>query len=294
MTSERVAPKRRFADEHFIQDAPECPDVGSGIDPFSARLLRRHVARRADDQHLHGHRRECQARVGASVVRPVERFREAEIEHLHLTVVGQLDVRRLEIAMHDAARMRCFERLRDLPRHGNGVANRQPAAPQPLRERRTCDILQHEKACVTGLFQAVDRRDAWMIQRRECARLALQPPHAIVEQQLGAHNLERHRSVQRRVGGFVNHAHAADADALLDSVMTERRVLAERRQRFVEVVHVFTYRSRSVVFTGGERPMQSRVRAAHSHFTVAGETPTTSAVFSTVMSPKNRRATIRD
>ena len=46
----------------------------------------------------------------------VERLREAEVEHLHGAVGPDLDVRGLEIAMHDAALVRGLERVGDLPR----------------------------------------------------------------------------------------------------------------------------------------------------------------------------------
>ena len=44
----------------------------------------------------------------------IERFRDAEVEHLDRPVGLELDVRGLEIAMHDPALVRGLERSRDL------------------------------------------------------------------------------------------------------------------------------------------------------------------------------------
>ena len=49
----------------------------------------------------------------------------------------------------------------------------------PLRERRPLDQLQHQRADAVRLFEAVDRRDVRMIQRREHLRLALEAGEAI-------------------------------------------------------------------------------------------------------------------
>ena len=45
----------------------------------------------------------------------VEQFRESEIEHFHMPINRNLDVRRLQISMDDALLVRRLERFRDLP-----------------------------------------------------------------------------------------------------------------------------------------------------------------------------------
>jgi hypothetical protein len=105
----------------------------------------------------------------------VQSFRQPEIEHLHDTVRAQLDVRGLEIAVHDALFVRGFERLGDLARDGDGFVNRYRTAAQPLRQVFAVDQLHHERRDRPRLFQAVDVGDVWVIQRRQRLGLALEP-----------------------------------------------------------------------------------------------------------------------
>ena len=50
-------------------------------------------------------------RSGPRSLIPIERFRQTKVEHLHRAVVAELDVRRLQIAMDDAAIVRRLERV---------------------------------------------------------------------------------------------------------------------------------------------------------------------------------------
>ena len=53
-----------------------------------------------------------------------ERFRQAEVEHLHGAVVAHLDVGGLQIAMDDALLVRGFERFCDLLRDRERLVER--------------------------------------------------------------------------------------------------------------------------------------------------------------------------
>src|SRR3569623_1839925 len=113
---EILAADDRTAGEPAIGDGRERVEVGAMIDLLAARLLGRHVRRRADDLALRQRARGV-----------VERG-DAEVEHLPRAVVAQEDVVRLEIAMHDAARPRLLERRTDLRehRHERDVCARPP------------------------------------------------------------------------------------------------------------------------------------------------------------------------
>ena len=52
-----VAAERPHAGEHFVEHAPERPDVGALVDGLPARLLRAHVRGRAEDHAGRRHRR---------------------------------------------------------------------------------------------------------------------------------------------------------------------------------------------------------------------------------------------
>ena len=110
------------AGQHLVDDAAESPDVGPLVDRLSARLLRAHELRRAeDDARLRPFedegRREGGVRVGAGLP-DVEHLRETEIEDFDPSFRRHFDVGRFQVAVDDPALVRRFERLGDLPSDG--------------------------------------------------------------------------------------------------------------------------------------------------------------------------------
>ena len=63
----------------------------------------------------------------------IDTLGEAEVEHLDGAVSPQLDIGRLQIAMDDAARVRRFQRLGNLPRDLHRFNDRDRAARNALR-----------------------------------------------------------------------------------------------------------------------------------------------------------------
>ena len=105
-------------------------------------------------------------------VPPIGGFRQTEVEDLHRAVRRDADVRRLQIAMDDAALVRRLERRRDLlarsaMRSSTGIG----AARDPLREVLALDQF-HDETRDAAFGDAVDLRDVGMVQRREHLRLA--------------------------------------------------------------------------------------------------------------------------
>ena len=56
--------------------------------------------------------------LGARTAAELECFRQTEIQHLHRAVIANDDVGRLQVTMHDAALVRGFDGVGDLPRDG--------------------------------------------------------------------------------------------------------------------------------------------------------------------------------
>ena len=137
------------AGQHLVQHDAERPDVGAPIDGLPLRLLGRHVGGRAENRaHLRRPRRE-RGRVGevrARCAGGIHRLGQTEIEDLHRAVGGDLDVRRLEIAMDDPALVRVLERLGDLLRDRERLGERQRPAPDQPGQVVALDDLHREEA----------------------------------------------------------------------------------------------------------------------------------------------------
>src|SRR5215471_8934130 len=105
----RIAAERSFARENFIQNASRREDIRRRAALETASLLGSHVARRACDQPGGGCHGSRVVGLEAWNVRP----RQAEIEQLD-AVRREENVRRLQIAMHDAVFVQRCQRGGDL------------------------------------------------------------------------------------------------------------------------------------------------------------------------------------
>ena len=93
---------------------------------------------------------------------------------------------------------------------------------QPIRQRRPFDELEHERSHAVGLFDAVNRPDVRVIERREQPRFPLEPrqPLGIAGKQRRQH-LDRHVPPEPRIARPEHFAHAAGAEMPRDDVRTE-------------------------------------------------------------------------
>ena len=158
----RLALEELAAGQHLEEHDPEGPDVGPPVDRLPAGLLRRHVGSGAEDEAGRGAgvgERRGLRQVGRRGARALPRLGEAEVENLGLAVGGQLDVRRLEVAVDDALLVRLFERLGDLPRDRDGLVDGDRPALQALRQVFSLDELHGEDALAGDLLQAEEGGD---------------------------------------------------------------------------------------------------------------------------------------
>jgi len=112
-----------FPSEHLVTDDRQRVDVGSGVEPLLTRqLFRRHVAERADANARRG-----KPLGGRLEARFLDRARDAEVSQ-HRVPFLQQDVRRLDVAVHDAAAVGQRERIGDLAQHTQRLVNREAVA----------------------------------------------------------------------------------------------------------------------------------------------------------------------
>ena len=109
-----------------------------------------------------------------------ERLGQAEVEDLDRAVPRQLDVRGLQVAVDDAVLVGVLEGLRDLLRDRQRFVDGDRALGDALVEGRALDQLHDQRARPVRFFEAVDRGDVGMVERREDVGLALEADHPLV------------------------------------------------------------------------------------------------------------------
>jgi hypothetical protein len=198
-----VAGERQPAGEQLEQHHPGRVDVTGGTGGSPGDLLGRHVADRPDEQP------------GPGVTGRRQRPGQAEVGHLDPPLGGDQDVLRLDVAVHDAGRVRRRQPV-EHARHDleRGRGGEPPAVPEQALQRAAGHELhrQVQERPVGALVE--DRHHVLVRQPRHRLGLADEPaPELLVPGQLGVHDLERHLAVEPRVGGLVDGGHPAVRDA---------------------------------------------------------------------------------
>ena len=164
---------------------------------------------------------------------------QPEVEDLHDALLGDHDVARLHVAVHEPGPVRGPERTRriDEPRH-LGV-DRDPAFTEVMAKRDSADELHRDVRDALGLAELVDRHRIGVVQRCGRAGLTKEPggTPGVRDGHRGltvrAEHLQRDGPVKAGVDRPIHLAHATAADQALDLVAFERR--SRREGQPVEV-----------------------------------------------------------
>ncbi len=207
-----------LACQALVEQAPEGIDVGPPIEDSTPDLLRGETPERSGPSSagclLAG---DGQAEVG-------------EIGVLSAVGPGDEDVRRLDVAVDEAERMRRVERVGDLPDDPHGETGREaaPIGDELSKGRALDEAHRHEEApgILTG---SVDRQRMRMLQRRGGERLAGEPgPEALQGGEVRRDQLQRDGAPELGIEGAVDDPHAPDTGDGLDQVSAD--LLAGRQQ----------------------------------------------------------------
>ena len=96
-----IAVKGAFAGKHFVKDGPERENVGARVGGLAAGLLGRHVADRAHHHSSFGAHL-LRGFIAGRIRLRAGNLGQAEVENLGAAVVGDEQILRLQVAMHDA------------------------------------------------------------------------------------------------------------------------------------------------------------------------------------------------
>ncbi len=179
-----------------------------GFDFEPLDLLRGHVVRRPHDLPGLGHVR----------LRFVD---ESEVQDFHLTVLAQVDVGGLQVAVDDALRVSEGEAVGDLLHDAEDLVDgERSAALDELLEVLALEKLHHHVEVAFFLDEIEDGDDVGMVELRGVAGLTLE---SLDEIRVGAKglgdDLERDVAVENRVVAFVDLTHGALADLSDDVVL---------------------------------------------------------------------------
>ena len=239
----------RMAREDVIEDRAEAVDVGALVEPLdlAARLLGRHVGRRAHDVALLREERRVVARAPRTdhrlrrvgVVRATDDLREAPVHDEDLAEASDHDVGGLQVAVQDAALVREGHRLRCAHQRLE-EAGRRPLLARRLVGQERCEVapahqLHREVRPSTGVQpDVVHGDDARVVELAGHLGLGQEALDALGVRRIGE-RLHRDAAIELEVLGLVHRAHPAAADFFSDAVaLLARRApldepLAERR-----------------------------------------------------------------
>ncbi len=248
----------RVPGEQAVEQRARGVHVGGGPDrrDLAARLLGRHVGGRADDVAVHRHqgrlrvagadlaaarvdlrrrpgrRRDLHAQVGA--VGPVEHAREPPVHHVHLAILADHHVGRLEVAVQHALRVRVGHRLADLEQHAQRARQRPAFASLARGGEDRLQIAPRDQphrevhAALGVQAHLVHRHDAGVVQLRgdlrlleeavEQARIDARDRAGLIASARGTHDLHRQLAAQVLVPDAQHRAHAAVPDLAAHAV----------------------------------------------------------------------------
>ena len=234
-------------------------DIRTRVDfiQLAARLLRRNVGRRPDDQAVHGlesaqgvHRRVhggAQLLLGRGFPAPAGHvLRQPPVHDEHLAEGADHDVLGLEIAMHHALGMRERHAVADLLKNGQKRGQRilfdrlllaVAEAANDIVEGRALDELHRVKSLALIIdAELVERHDVRMLELAGELRLIDKTQHVLARELIARfHHLHGHRAADAQIARLQNHAHAAAIDRGDDLVFFAFQLLPHRRQAQVFV-----------------------------------------------------------
>ena len=193
---------RTYGARPVEEDTAERVDVGAPVERPPLDLLGRRVVRGAEE------------RTGARQALRVAPLGEAEVaEERLLSGLREKHVRRLDVPVDKARRVRRVERAAELPRERQRLSGGQRAALAEQRaQARPRDVAHREVEHAVDLARVVDRDHVRMLERRDELRLAQEPrAELVVVRELGCDDLERDLAREACVRREVDGAHPAAA-----------------------------------------------------------------------------------
>jgi hypothetical protein len=203
--------------DQFVGHGAEGKDVAAMIDRPSEHLLGGHVVERADQRAVARHARALDAC-------------DAEVEDADAVAAVDHQVRRLDVAVDDAAAVGVVEPGADLLEVPELVDERQRLADlDQVRQRGAVHVFHRHERLMLVLAGVVDGDDVVVAQVAGGTRFAQESLNQLVLEQITQH-LDREEPIEVGVARQVDGAHAAVAEPADDFVLAD--ALRNLRQSF--------------------------------------------------------------
>ena len=214
-----VAEERRRAGEQLVEHRAERVEVGAGVGRATRRLFRSEVRDGADDHALD---RET---------RLVDVDGQPEVAELRGTARGEPDVGRLEVAVHDAERVRVRQGERELFADAHRIVDRESVrrlGSESLGERPARHVLRDDVRFTFVVAHVEDGDDVRVIaEARHRPGLAVDAVPAGLVEPVGLHDRDGHLAAEPLVTREVH----ALAGALAEQALYEVAPTAQRRRQ---------------------------------------------------------------
>jgi hypothetical protein len=219
----RIALKRRSPCRHFEEHDSQRKQIRARIERPPEGLFRRHVPGCSD--------RTSPAALLCCGRRPLrvpggdrlEELRHTEVENLDALVVGNHDVARLQIAVHDSDRVGTGQRVSHLSGERDRLREWKPgAAAQELTQAAALNELHRDEHEVGGFLHRVEVNDVGVIERSRRSGLAQEPRSTFARfADVRTGKLESDAPMESRVLGEVDVSHSAASELVQHPVMTK-------------------------------------------------------------------------
>ena len=157
-------------------------------------------------------------------------LRQPEVQNLGVAACGDENICRLNVAMHNATRMSCVERISDINSRCHEQIEFKRLAADQMLQGFAFEVLHHDEGATVVLTNVVNRANVRMIQagRRLCFA-AEAAEQVLVSSDIFWKKFERNEAAQAGVFGLENHPHSAAPKFFDHPVM--RDGLADHRRR---------------------------------------------------------------
>ena len=205
----RLPEERGSAGHHFEEDDAHRVDVTARIDSEPFRLFGRKVGR--GSHHRTGLREALFGVHGPG---------DAEVGHLHLAVVGDEDVARLDVPVDDPVLVCVPEGRGHMGTDVCGALRRERAGGlENRRQRAAVDELHHDEVGPGVLTPVEDGDDVGMREVGGGLGLPAEPlDERPVDRQFGKQDLQCHRPIEQAVVGAVDLGHAPSSNEVVEFV----------------------------------------------------------------------------